>query len=255
MPLFTYGAELFEHRLQLCRSKVKLSSVRGVISRAIIGAYRTTSTEAAAVLANIPPIEELIYEYLDTSRHRKCLEIRRGTWHIEANPRLSKRALKEQLKERTINTWQEQWSDAETGRGTFQFLPDVFCRQSINISCNKRTVQMLTGHGQFKIHYQRIGKSTTASCDQCGSMERDDPIHRIFHCKHYLHLRQEINSIIGDHYTEWSTHRTRGMTREELPSGAYHQEADSTLQRIGPRLVLQLLSDVGNIDFLAEFVG
>ncbi|CAG9765089.1 unnamed protein product [Ceutorhynchus assimilis] len=57
-----------QNKLGHARFQNKLNSIRGLVAKTMIGAYVTTSTEAASVLANVPLMEQLIMEALDVER-------------------------------------------------------------------------------------------------------------------------------------------------------------------------------------------
>ncbi|KAH0999955.1 hypothetical protein HUJ04_008188 [Dendroctonus ponderosae] len=193
------------------------------------------------------------YQVKKTRSNKTILAGKRGDSTIESQQRLNKKALNEQLRERTLNTWQHQWDTADTGRCTHQWLPDIYCRQSINLICNKRTVQLLTGHGQFRTHYKRIGKSSSSDCENCSTTTPDEPILRIFECDKYNALRRDLNTLIGDQLEAWRLQRSTETARRRLPDLGAESTEDNLLM-LGPGRLLEFLMDTGNSDFLAEFV-
>lgn len=63
--MMAYGAEMFEDRLMHARIKSRLNSLKGMVARTIIGGYVSAyiiNGRAAAVLADVSPIELLIME-------------------------------------------------------------------------------------------------------------------------------------------------------------------------------------------------
>lgn len=59
------------------RVENRLHSVRGLIVKTITKMYLTTMTEAAAVLTEIPSLNQTIYQHLDFKRHRNYIRVMR----------------------------------------------------------------------------------------------------------------------------------------------------------------------------------
>lgn len=159
MPRLTYSCEIFIDKIRQRRNLNRLESLRGLMARTITGAYATVSAEAAAVLANIPPLENLMEEHVDTRKHRRGLEINRDDFQIPAQPRLSKPRLAEALRSRTLDQWQQRWDETDKGRTTYEMIPNIQRRQNLEYSLNRKTTQILTGHGLFQKHSLILGKA------------------------------------------------------------------------------------------------
>ncbi|KAJ3616685.1 hypothetical protein MTP99_014372, partial [Tenebrio molitor] len=104
----------------------------------------------------------------------------------------SRHHCKEYINLRAIDCWQSRWEASPKGRTTFQFVPDVYRRLTgpeINFSHNK--TQVLTGHGNFNIHQERLGKSENGHCQSCLNID-DDPIHRILDCPNFEEARNKL---------------------------------------------------------------
>lgn len=56
---------------------------------------------------------------------------------------------------------------------------------------SRRTVQLITGHGEFGMHLYRIGKRESGLCELC--QVEDDPIHRITTCSIFEDIRNTIS--------------------------------------------------------------
>lgn len=74
------------------------------------------------MLLNVPPIYQLIFKYLQAKRHRKEAEISRNNYVHVTQPRLSKKILKETLRNRTLEAWQGQWDRSTKGRQRVESL-------------------------------------------------------------------------------------------------------------------------------------
>lgn len=112
MLTVTYGAETFEDRLMHARIKFRLNSLRGMVARTVIGDYVTTFIDAAAVLADMPPIELLIMKRIEASKYKRGQDVRRDDvydenehFYLPTQPRLGRKTLNQILRNRILNTW------------------------------------------------------------------------------------------------------------------------------------------------------
>lgn len=135
-------------------------------------AYRTVSDDALAMIAGIPPLdikaEERAEAFGKTERER------------------------EELKERTMNMWEERWRRSEKGAWTRKLIKDV--RKWINRGhgeLNYHMTQALTGHGCFGEYLHRFKKRSNPQCQSCGEPV-DSVEHALFKCERFRKEREEI---------------------------------------------------------------
>ncbi|XP_023244798.1 uncharacterized protein LOC111642659 [Centruroides sculpturatus] len=101
-------------------------------------------------------------------------------------------AIKNLIRETLIHMWQREWEEADTGRTTFKFLPNIPNRLSLNhIYGNYFTSQLPTGHGNIRQYLNRFHHSDTPFC-QCDSGAIEDPLHFIFECNLYDTQRTQL---------------------------------------------------------------
>lgn len=156
---------------KLCQ---KLTSVERKMNIKICSAYRTISSEAAGVIAGVPPIELLIYE-----RREKYL----GTDREEA-------------RENLLTRWQNRWRRGKYGRWTYRLIPTI--RTWINRPYGEvdyYLTQALSGHGCFRRYLYERRRADSEACIYCGMV--DDAEHTLFICNRWSEARRTYMSETG----------------------------------------------------------
>ncbi|XP_025261984.1 uncharacterized protein LOC112639324 [Camponotus floridanus] len=160
----------------------------------VISAYRTVSTDAALLLARIPPTH-IHAAYYRRTFIRANDSKRDNTW----NPLVEK-----EIKNGELVLMRRQWKlylqrrDA-AGRCTLEAILPYF-EQWLDRSHGVLTfyiTQMLTGHGCFATYLYRIGKANTAICTFC-KKDEDSPEHTIQVCEQWTEERALLVSVIGN---------------------------------------------------------
>jgi hypothetical protein len=192
VPILSYGSRMWKDRLHL-----QYLSAQAPINRILSKSYASVSKEAAAVLAGNLPMDLEI-------EIRNCLsEIKHGRNAtflgeiITANTFDYRYHCKEYINLRAIDWWQSRWEASPKGRTTFEFIPDVYRRLAgpeINFSHHK--TQVLTGHGNFGIHQESLGKSENGHCQSCPNIE-DDTIHRILDYPIFEEARDKLRANLN----------------------------------------------------------
>lgn len=175
-----YAAPIWKEAMRLNKYRnMMLSAQRRMILRVISG-YRTLSTEAAVVIAGIPPIDLLIAERCRLHEHNEVTE-----------------AVREHERVETLNLWAGRWQQhTNTGQWTKRLIPDV----AKWVKCKWRRTnyfmtQFLSGHGSFAGYTHRIGKTETNECTHCA--EVDNPEHAIFDCQRWAEERGQLLQQLG----------------------------------------------------------
>ncbi|XP_035221692.1 uncharacterized protein LOC118194622 [Stegodyphus dumicola] len=103
--------------------------------------------------------------------------------------------LKRHLQGQAIRQWQEEWTNAETGRRTYERISKVSTDRLIAIA---PLVNYITGHGPFPSYFHRHGISNTDIC-VCG--EDGTPDHYLFRCPltDTMHLFMPTSNITAYH--------------------------------------------------------
>lgn len=187
-------------------------------------AYRTVSRESLCAIAGVTPIELLLEER--TARYKirvgkpaevgnitvqpQIREEREGVWgermpeerevevenNIDGNNGENLSPV-ELIKNEVKRLWKVQFNEAETGRITHSFFPDITQRlESKHIYTNYYTTQMLTGHGQFRSYLNKRNLAGESECE-CGAGE-DTVSHLLLECPEYEAQRESISEFIGN---------------------------------------------------------
>ncbi|CAH2208257.1 jg26342, partial [Pararge aegeria aegeria] len=140
--------------------------------------YKTTSTDAALVLANLIPAHILAQE-------------RSGTYCLNLPEK------RYAARERTLEIWQQEWNQSTKGRWTHRLIGDIkgwVHRKHGNITF--RMTQCFTGHGVFMQYIARIKKRVSSDCMYC-EHPCDDAEHTLFHCPRFEEERENVKKEIG----------------------------------------------------------
>jgi len=188
IPILAYGIEIWGHRMSIKENVRKILSMHGSFCRALVGAYRSVSVDAACVLACIPPLDLILTKRLIVSQYKKqnIANFKFINENINFATFENQNLLKLHLDNIIMEEWQHRWTFSEKGRVTFSFFPIVSCKMLIQL--NFITTQIYTGHGPFASHLHRIGKRENSLCEHCET-QVDGPLHRIYNCSNYVAAR------------------------------------------------------------------
>ncbi|XP_067139277.1 uncharacterized protein [Centruroides vittatus] len=99
--------------------------------------------------------------------------------------------------------WQAEWCKGETGRVTFEFLPNVLERlRTKHLELNSAITQTLTGQGNFKYYLHRFGHSEDDICE-CDGSSVQNVEHFIFQCNMYDRNRTRLIYKTLKHGHNW----------------------------------------------------
>lgn len=146
----------------------------------VSSSYRTISSEAVCVIAEMIPISLLLEE------DRECYTDRHT------------RGVRERERADTIRKWQHQWDQATTGRWTHRLIPSLsmWIRRPYG-EVNFHLTQFLSGHGCFRQYLHRFGHTSSASCPEC-SNTKETAEHIFFACPRFGLEREEMKAILGE---------------------------------------------------------
>uniref|UniRef100_A0A2S2P6S8 Retrovirus-related Pol polyprotein from type-1 retrotransposable element R1 2 n=1 Tax=Schizaphis graminum TaxID=13262 RepID=A0A2S2P6S8_SCHGA len=177
-----YAAPIWHGALIYERNKKTLAAPQRKMALRICSAYRTVSTEAAAVVAGIFPIHLLALE--------KALEKRARGNGTPAD--LAKSESRSCVEDR----WQNEWDTAENGRWTHRIIPTIKpWLQRKHGKIGYHLTQALTGHGCFNSYLKRFNKREDSVCFYC-QHPMDDAEHTIFQCDRWWRLRRELEVAV-----------------------------------------------------------
>lgn len=188
-----YGAPFWGDVLLTSRARFALRRLERSVAQRVISAYRTVSSNAALLLARMPPLRLLaptrkrIYE--------RCKEYKdRGEYTVRA-----KNMIKEEEFFRLCNLWRAQLERPNTpGEYTkLAIVPQMdawLAHDSGSMSFH--ITQIMTGHGCFSRFLCRIGKRDSAACDFCDDGE-DDATHTLKFCSMWNIQRERLREKLG----------------------------------------------------------
>jgi hypothetical protein len=192
IPVLTYASRIWIDRINLTKVSRKYLSIYGLAARLVSQTYASVSTDAAGVLAGILPVD------LEIGIHNCTRELRQGRSAMFRDELItpgmfdSIAHVASYMTIKAEDIWQERWDNSTKGRITFEFLPRVSTNLTDLPDTNFIKTQVLTGHGEFGCHLNRIGKRDNDLCETCESA-RDDPLHRNLYCPIYLSAQELIH--------------------------------------------------------------
>lgn len=141
----------------------------------VCSAYRTVSTEAAQVIAGMPP------------------------WDLRAQARAerSRRVAEDDVKKNLAERWQARWESGGKGAWTRQLIPRIApWLERSHGQVNHWTTQLLSGHGPFNEFLYRRGRRSSPHCPFCPD-QIDTAEHTIFHCGKWDNERRKVWGEFG----------------------------------------------------------
>lgn len=203
VPIITYAAAGWADKLNVHHKRKLRQAQRSALLR-VTKAYRTISTETLCVIAGAVPIELAAKEKSSLYYLRKGSELQHFSIHHEPQQQQTKLELeryKHTIRNETTRKWQEEWDASQKGRITHRFHSNIQDRLNAKwIHHNHYTVQMLSGHGNFKSNLRKLGLTDTGSCT-CG--KSDTVEHVIFECTLLTEIRNELQETARKKNIEW----------------------------------------------------
>lgn len=167
-----YAAPVWSSSLRYITYRTRLLSQQRKSLLRVCRGYITISTEAAAVLSRVIPIDLMATE--------RSLTFGKNTEEKEAE------------RENTMLEWQNRWTNTEKAQWTKKLIPMIkpwYDRRHGQITYTM--TQTLSGHGCFQTYLFRIGKVNSPSCVCCEEETEDSPEHTLFNCRRWDILRAE----------------------------------------------------------------
>ena len=182
--LILYGAPIWSEALKTKYIAKKLLSVYRLCALRICSSYRTTSDDAAHVIAGIIPIDIMA----DESKRLFDRKIRG-----EENTNMIRKI----ERERSMRLWQDRWNESTKARWTYKLIPHIeewISRKYGEV--NYYLTQFLSGHGGYRKYLHRFGLDDSPICPRCPNVT-EDPEHVIFRCPRFEAERQSAELTVG----------------------------------------------------------
>jgi len=188
-----YGAPFWGDVLSTSRARYALRKLERSVAQRVISAYRTVSSNAALLLARLPPLR-----LLAPARKRmyeRCKELKdRGEYTTRA-----RNMIKEEEFSRMCDLWRSQLERPNTpGEYTkLAVVPQMNAWLARNTgSMSFHLTQLMTGHGCFNRFLWKIGKRDSAACDFC-DFDEDDAAHTLKTCSMWNPQRERLRLKLG----------------------------------------------------------
>ncbi|XP_023235518.1 uncharacterized protein LOC111634915 [Centruroides sculpturatus] len=108
-----------------------------------------------------------------------------------------------QLTSRIMTEWQNEWSSSSTGRTTYDFLPSITSRQSMNyLTPSYHLTQALTGHGNIPTYLHCIKKRDDDHC-VCDGLTTGNIYHIITECRNHDAQRRRLIDYCVSNGLNW----------------------------------------------------
>ena len=183
--IVSYGAPIWDGALKLRKIKELLTKTQRINAIRVSRAYRTVYTPGILVIGRLIP------------------------WNIKFTVRRDMRngqRQPENFEQECIDIWQEEWnagSSESRGARIKKLIPDIgkwYYREHGELTYE--LTQFITGHGAFRDYLKRIKKRSSGECNLCGSGEKDDAEHAIFHCSYFNSARERWKQETEERITE-----------------------------------------------------
>lgn len=169
-----YGSPIWAKALETVENQNQLNSVQRLSALRVISAYRTTSGEAALVIAGMMPFTILAEEARSIFENKRNLTDQEDINRIRAE---------------SMSKWQERWTASDKGRWTYRLIPNIAkWVQRDHGEVNYDLTQFLTGHGGYRCYLHRFGNDDTPYCPTCVKVV-EDPEHAVFYCPRFETVR------------------------------------------------------------------
>lgn len=162
---------------------------------AITGAYKTTSTAALQILAELPPLDLELGRIARIERGKAA--VRRG--ETRANEAADKEVRYNIAAE---HLWERRWVAGDKGRRTASWFPTVRSRlERVWVIPDHYTSQFMTGHGDFAASLCRFGLKSVARCE-CGCPEETSE-HVLYWCPLFSQEREKLVAKVLAAGADW----------------------------------------------------
>ena len=179
-----YAAPIWIQALDIKSYARQISAVHRLSAIRVISAFRTISSDAAEVLASMPPIDIQGDEF---ARLYQLSALSSG--------------VKKEERTKSLTMWQQRWQTSSKGRWTHRLIPDIHSwidRRHGDL--NFHLTQILRGHGCFRKYLFQINHDVSPYCPTCTECIEDSE-HVFFQCPRFLNIREKLKSTLGGSVT------------------------------------------------------
>lgn len=190
LGILLYGVQAWAHLLKK-RHWAKLASAQRRALLKVCRAYRTAPTSAMPVLAGVLPVRLEAWRRWSAYRiGRKKEAVVPGVWAYDPDTDTRPRGtILKELNDALLETWQQEWDVAETGRLPHRLMSGV--RDRLDWKWLKPThhlTQLVLGHGEFATKLASFQLMEDQPCE-CGHPE-ELAEHILLDCEVYRAARE-----------------------------------------------------------------
>jgi Reverse transcriptase (RNA-dependent DNA polymerase)/Endonuclease-reverse transcriptase len=176
-----YGAPVWAEVLSKNSNRRLLERVQRLSALRVISSFRTTSGDAALVIAGMLPIDLVAQEAKKTYFGKKTNQT------VESAAQRAE----------SIRQWQDRWDNSTKGRWTYRLIPNIeIWTKRKHGEVNYHLTQFLTGHGGYRAYLHRFGHEDSPRCQVCTTAD-ESPEHVLFECTRFKIERTEMCDVIG----------------------------------------------------------
>jgi len=180
-----YGSNVWaEAGTRTSKNRAAMARSQRQVALRTLRAYRTVSSEASSVLAQLIPADLLALE-----RRRVAIRL------SEADRSTTNNLIKIEERNISIRAWQNRWDRSSKGRWTYNLIPDIARWMRSEPAATYHLTQALTGHGSFKSYLHRMCVAEDDECGYCG--EPDTAEHTLFYCIRWEDNRTKVASFLS----------------------------------------------------------
>ncbi|KAL0098858.1 hypothetical protein PUN28_000002 [Cardiocondyla obscurior] len=199
--IILYGAPVWADELQ--HNRLALAEIRRFERRLAVRVarlYRTTATDAACILAGLPPLHLEAVSLARRYNFKKRIENQHRVLTNEISVQLRK-----EENQKILADWKKELyklTNISSGHRVIMALRDLLPEWQAELeehgTLDYRTAQIITGHGVFGDFLHRIGKEGSAKCWECGA-SKDGADHTLYECSAFTTQRDLLIQLIGPH--------------------------------------------------------
>jgi hypothetical protein len=193
VPKLTYGCAVWASASKAKWCIKKLRSAQRHIALGICRAFKSVSTSAALILANLLPLDLKVIEILCKKSFNSQVLVPSSAVLVASmvsqarlvsssrRPELSEYAsFRCEISRLLSETWEDEWKQTISGATTREFFPSVeSAKRPSNVKYLPETTQILTGHSYLNYF---LAKIKIADSPICACKEEIETIHHFLFC-------------------------------------------------------------------------
>ena len=212
VPIISYGCVAWAPAINTRWCKMMLRSAQRPMALAICRAFRSTSTSAALVLANMLPLDLKILEIV-CHRSFSGLSLSPSASFLISETIIKSSVpsppgvlelgvIKRRITRLITEKWEEEWANSVSGAITKEFFPTVSSAKRPSCALyHPETTQILTGHSYLNFFQSKFNADVLHLCACQSDVETVHHMHFLSDCP--LHERGPLKFAITQANLNW----------------------------------------------------